>query len=71
MTLLIAQLKGIALVAVYTLAVSTAFWFAIKAMLGIRVSRSEEIEGLDVGEHGEVAYIIPSPEVAELEQLAS
>jgi Amt family ammonium transporter len=70
MTLLIAQLKGIAVVAVYTLAVTAAFWFAIKATLGIRVSRSEEIEGLDVGEHGEVAYIIPSPQVDQLEQIA-
>ncbi len=57
MTLLLAQLKGIAAVAVYTLAVSLIFWYAIKATLGLRVSKEEEIEGLDVGEHGEVAYV--------------
>ena len=57
MTLLLAQLKGIAAVAVYTLAVSLIFWFAIKATLGLRVSKEEEMEGLDVGEHGEVAYV--------------
>ena len=38
MTLLIAQLKGIGAVAVYTLIVSVVFWFAIKAILGLRVS---------------------------------
>ena len=57
MTLLIAQLKGIVAVAAYTLVVSLIFWFAIKAILGLRVSKEEEEEGLDIGEHGEVAYI--------------
>ncbi len=57
MTLLIAQLKGIVAVAVYTLVVSLIFWFAIKAILGLRVSKEEEEEGLDIGEHGQVAYI--------------
>jgi Amt family ammonium transporter len=57
MTLLIAQLKGIAAVGVYTLAVSLIFWYAIKAIFGLRVSKEEEEEGLDIGEHGQVAYI--------------
>jgi Amt family ammonium transporter len=57
MTLLIAQLKGIAAVGVYTLVVSLVFWFAIKMILGLRVSKEEEMEGLDLGEHGEVAYL--------------
>ena len=57
MTLLIAQLKGILAVGVYTLAVSLVFWFAINAILGLRVSKQEEEEGLDIGEHGEVAYV--------------
>jgi Amt family ammonium transporter len=57
-TLLMAQLKGIGAVAVYTLIVSVVFWFAVKAVMGLRVSRQEEEEGLDLGEHGEVAYII-------------
>jgi Amt family ammonium transporter len=55
-TLLIAQLEGIAAVAVYTLAASLVFWYAIKAIAGLRVSREEEEEGLDIGEHGQVAY---------------
>jgi Amt family ammonium transporter len=67
-TLLVAQLKGIGAVAIYTMAVSLVFWFAVKAVLGLRVTRTEELEGLDLGEHGEVAYVIGSPRVAELEQ---
>ena len=56
MTLLIAQLKGIVAVAVYTLVASLVFWYAIKAVIGLRVSEEEEEEGLDIGEHGQVAY---------------
>jgi ammonium transporter, Amt family len=55
-TLLIAQLEGIVAVAVYTLVASFVFWYAIKALLGLRVSKEEEEEGLDIGEHGQVAY---------------
>jgi Amt family ammonium transporter len=62
MTLLLAQLKGIAAVAVYTLAASFVFWFAIKAVFGLRVSEAEELEGLDIGEHGQVAYFIGTTE---------
>ena len=58
MTLLMAQLKGIGAVAVYTLVASFVFWIIVKALLGLRVSAQEEEEGLDIGEHGEVAYII-------------
>ena len=32
----------------------------VKTTIGLRVSKEEEMEGLDIGEHGEVAYIIPS-----------
>jgi len=71
MTLLFAQLQGIVAVAVYTLAVSMAFWVAVKMVLGLRVSKAEELEGLDVGEHGEVAYIIGTSRVPEREQVAS
>ena len=57
MTLLMAQLKGVVAVGVYTLAVSLAFWLLIKFTLGLRVSRQEEEEGLDIGEHGQEAYV--------------
>jgi Amt family ammonium transporter len=69
--LLFSQLMGIGAVAIYTLAISLVFWYAVKAVLGLRVSKSEELEGLDIGEHGEVAYAIGTSRVAELEQVAS
>jgi Amt family ammonium transporter len=71
MTLLIAQLKGIGAVGIYTLVVSFAFWYVVKMAMGLRVSKAEELEGLDIGEHGEVAYVIPGPATAELKQMAS
>lgn len=54
--LLIHQLTGIGAVGVYTFFVSLIFWFLIKAVVGLRVSLHEEIQGLDIGEHGNVAY---------------
>lgn len=50
------QLKGVLLVGVFTLALSAIFWLAIKALMGIRVTREEELGGLDIGEHGNEAY---------------
>ncbi len=55
-TLLIAQLKGIAAVGAYTFVAALVFWFAVKAVMGLRVSKAEEEEGLDIGEHGQSAY---------------
>lgn len=54
--LLITQLTGVVAVAAFTFVLSYLFWVAIKAILGIRVSEQEEIEGLDIGEHGNSAY---------------
>ena len=50
------QLKGALLVGVFTVGLSALFWYAIKRIMGLRVSRAEEIGGLDVGEHGMEAY---------------
>jgi Amt family ammonium transporter len=50
------QLKGIAVVGVYVFAASAIVWAILKFTLGIRVSKEEEIEGLDIGEHGNEAY---------------
>jgi ammonium transporter, Amt family len=50
------QALGVAAVGAYTLVVSFAAWIAVKAVMGLRVSAEEEIEGLDIGEHGNVAY---------------
>ncbi len=50
------QLIGVAAVGVFTFAVSYLVWSILKATMGIRVSEKEEIEGLDMGEHGLEAY---------------
>ncbi|MEA5572034.1 ammonium transporter [Calothrix sp. UHCC 0171] len=53
---LITQLIGVVTVGVVTVIFSSIFWLALKATLGIRVTAAEEIEGLDIGEHGMEAY---------------
>ncbi len=54
--LLIAQATGIVAVGAFTLIASLVVWYIIKLILGMRVSREEEIIGLDLGEHGSKAY---------------
>lgn len=53
---LIAQLTGIIGTAVYVIVASGICWIVLKSTIGIRVSPEEEIEGLDIGEHGNNAY---------------
>ena len=55
-TLLGAQLAGVAAVGAFVVGVSLAAWALIKMVVGIRVSREEELRGLDIGEHGNEAY---------------
>jgi Amt family ammonium transporter len=50
------QLIGAAAVGAFVFVLSSIFWFAIKVTYGLRVTAEEEVEGLDVGEHGNVAY---------------
>lgn len=50
------QLVGVVAVGAYTLGVGLLAWALIKAVMGIRVSEEEEIEGLDLVEHGNLAY---------------
>lgn len=54
----LAQLQGVLCVGVFTFVVSLALWHLIRALLtgGIRVSKEEELAGLDMGEHGNRAY---------------
>jgi len=54
--LLVTQLTGIVAVAGYTFMVALISWWLIKVTMGIRVTLQEEINGLDVGEHGNSAY---------------
>jgi Amt family ammonium transporter len=60
------QLIGIGAVGAAVFAVSLAVWLGIKATMGIRVSAEEEIEGLDIGEHGNRAY----PDFVQTETVA-
>ena len=54
--LLMAQLTGVGAVAAFAFATSFIAFWAIKGTIGLRVRLEEEIEGLDIGEHGQVAY---------------
>ncbi len=55
-SLLIPQIVGIVVVAVYTAVVSFALLKMVDATVGLRVSKEVEIEGLDTNLHGEKAY---------------
>lgn len=50
------QLLGILAVGVFVFATSALIWLILKKTIGIRVSREEEVVGLDIGEHGNIAY---------------
>lgn len=54
--LLGAQAAGVAAVGAFTFITALAVWSVIKLIVGMRVSREEEIAGLDLGEHGMKAY---------------
>ena len=53
---IITQLIGIVSIGAFTLIFSGIVWSIIKATIGIRVGEHEEIQGLDIGEHGMEAY---------------
>ena len=50
------ELLGILAVGAFTFVSSALVWLVLKKTCSIRVSPEEEIEGLDIGEHGNVAY---------------
>ncbi|MDJ0927239.1 MAG: ammonium transporter, partial [Gammaproteobacteria bacterium] len=51
-----AQLIGIVVIFAWVFITSFAVWFALKALVGIRVDEEEEYEGVDIGECGLEAY---------------
>ena len=53
---LIAQIIGILAIGAFTVIFSVVAWGILSATIGIRVTQEEEIEGLDIGEHGMEAY---------------
>jgi len=54
--LLGAQLAAVVSVAGFVFGAALVTWLILKAVMGIRVSREEELRGLDIGEHGNEAY---------------
>ena len=50
------QFAGIAAVCAFAFVFSFVVAFILKAIMGIRVDREEEVKGLDVAEHGSPAY---------------
>jgi Amt family ammonium transporter len=56
MAQVITQLIGIGAVGVTVFVVSMIAWAVLKAAVGLRVASEEEINGLDIGEHGMEAY---------------
>lgn len=50
------QTLGVLATGVFVVAASSLIWLVIKNTIGLRVSLKEEIEGLDIGEHGMQAY---------------
>ncbi len=52
----LAQVKGIALAGVFAFTFAFALFFIIKSVMGLRVSKEEELKGLDLSEHDQEAY---------------
>ncbi len=50
------QLQGVFYVAVFVLFASSLIWYVLKKSMGLRVTEEEELDGLDIGEHGMEAY---------------
>jgi Amt family ammonium transporter len=50
------QLQGVIAVGAFTFVGALALWLSIKLAMGVRVSEEEEVDGLDIGEHGMPAY---------------
>jgi Amt family ammonium transporter len=61
---LVAQLIGAFSYAAWAVITSLIFLLALKKTLGLRVTEQEEIEGLDLSEHGALAY--PGERVREI-----
>ncbi|TSC58204.1 MAG: hypothetical protein Greene041619_764 [Candidatus Peregrinibacteria bacterium Greene0416_19] len=55
------QAVGVLAVGAFVCVGGAVAWGVLKAVAGIRVSAVEELEGLDAGEHGAVAYALAEP----------
>lgn len=54
--LLITQVTGVVAVFIWTVVTTGILFLVLKYTVGLRVTENEELEGLDLGEHGMVAY---------------
>ena len=61
------ELIGILAVGAFVFTASGAVWIILKKTMGIRVKLEEEIEGLDIGEHGNSAYPDFAPAFTRIE----
>jgi Amt family ammonium transporter len=50
------QLYGIAAIGIFTVVASAVVWFILAAVMGIRVSEEDALNGLDMSELGMEAY---------------
>ncbi len=50
------QALGVVSVAAYVIAIALVMFFIMKKTIGLRVSKTEELKGLDIEEHGMEAY---------------
>ena len=53
---LLIQIIGIVATGAFTVSFSVVVWMILKQTMGIRVTKEEELIGLDIGEHGMQAY---------------
>jgi Amt family ammonium transporter len=53
---LVWQIIGTLSVSIFAFVASFVTFIVVKAIFGLRVSEEEEVEGLDIGEHGQEAY---------------
>ncbi|MCB1173220.1 MAG: ammonium transporter [Leptospiraceae bacterium] len=52
----VAQLTGSIVIPIWAFVTMFILFYVLKLIMGVRVSRDEELKGLDIGEHGEEAY---------------
>ena len=53
---MVIQIYGILVTVVYAAIVTLVILLVIKAVIGLRVSDENELEGLDLTQHGEVVH---------------
>ena len=50
------QLKGILSIGAFSFATAFIIFMVVKLIVGLRVSKEDELKGLDISEHGMEAY---------------